>query len=65
MARELVWDPIRRLLLRMARTVAMVAETWPEGTKIAGVVLPSTTPTGGTNFEIEFNVLTKGERREE
>ena len=45
----------------MAPIVATVVETWPEGTKMEGVVLPSTTPTGGTNFEI---VLTKRERRE-
>lgn len=30
---------------------------------MGGVVLPSTTPTGGTNFKIDISVLTKREER--
>ena len=63
-AREQVWAHIPRLLPLTAPIVATVVEKWPEGTKMGGVVLPSTTPTGGTNFEIEVSVLTKKEMRE-
>ena len=71
MVRELAWAPTLRRHQATDQTVATVVEgelvTLLVGTKMAGVVLQSTTPTGGIKCGIEVSILTNSVsvRREE